>query len=122
MKPTPHDQLAKGADAMRIMDFCMFTTTTVDGSFRSRPMSNNGEVEFDGDVCFSTAADSREVAEIGQRHDGHLSYANPETWRFVSKAGVAALLTDVAKKEERWGKDLERWFPNGPTDDNVLLF
>jgi len=75
---------------MRDMDFCMLTTATADGSFHSRPMSNNGEVEFDGDVWFFSAADSRKVAEIRQMNQVHLAYSDPQKFRFVSMAGVAS--------------------------------
>ena len=37
---------------MRDLDFCMLTTHAADGGLHARPMSNNGEVEFDGDVWF----------------------------------------------------------------------
>ena len=56
--------ISQVAKMMRDLDFCMFTTRTEDGQLRSRPMSNNGEVEFDGDVWFFSGADSRKVAEI----------------------------------------------------------
>jgi len=39
---------------MRKLDFCMMTTQS-DKGMRARPMSNNGEVEFDGDVWFFSA-------------------------------------------------------------------
>ena len=84
-------------------------------------MSNNGEVEFDGDVWFFSAADSRKVAEIRQKNQVHLAYSDPRKFRFISMAGVASLISDVTIKEELWVKDLDRWFPNGPTDENVLL-
>ena len=84
-------------------------------------MSNNGEVEFDGDVWFFSAADSRKVAEIRQMNQVHLAYSDPQKFRFVSMAGVASLISDATKKEQLWVKDLDRWFPNGPTDENVLL-
>jgi len=121
MQSTHKDQLKRVADAMRDMNFCMLTTATADGSFHSRPMSNNGEVEFDGDVWFFSAADSRKVAEIRQMNQVHLAYSDPQKFRFVSMAGVASLISDATKKEELWVKDLDRWFPNGPTDENVLL-
>jgi general stress protein 26 len=121
VKTSNYDQIKKVADAMRDMDFCMFTTTAEDGALRSRPMSNNGEVEFDGDVWFFSAADSRKIADIRRKPDVHLAFAEPKKFRFLSMTGVAALIDDVEKKQELWVKDLDRWFPEGPTDDNVLL-
>jgi general stress protein 26 len=116
-----HDQMKKVADAMRDMDFCMLTTTDEDGVLRSRPMSNNGEVEFDGDVWFFSAADSRKVTDIRRKSAVHLAFADPKKFRFISMAGAAELVDDVEKKQELWVADLDRWFPEGPTDDNVVL-
>ena len=62
---------------MRDLDYCMFTTRAEDGGLRSRPMSNNGEVEFDGDVWFFSAAESRKVAEIEVDPLAELSYSIP---------------------------------------------
>jgi len=46
------DGIARIAKLMAAMDFCMLTTRTKGGRLHARPMSNNGEVEFDGDVWF----------------------------------------------------------------------
>ena len=45
--------IKKVAEMMRNLDYCMMTTRASDGGLHARPMSNNGEVEFDGDVGFS---------------------------------------------------------------------
>ncbi len=74
-------------------------------------MSNSREVEFDGDVWFFSAADSRKVAEIKKRADVHLAYADPATFRFISISGTAELITGIAKREQLWIDDLSRWFP-----------
>ncbi len=121
MQSTKDAQLKKVAEAMRDMDFCMMTTVSSHGTFSSRPMSNNGEVEFDGDVWFFSSADSRKVAEIRNRADVHLAYADSAKFRFISMTGAATLITDVEKKEQLWIDDLDRWFHNGPTDENVIL-
>ena len=44
-------EIKKVATIMKKLDFCLMTTRSADG-MRARPMSNNGEVEFDGDVWF----------------------------------------------------------------------
>ncbi|GAC1417344.1 MAG: hypothetical protein NVS9B7_20860 [Flavisolibacter sp.] len=37
---------------MRKLDTCMMTTRTGRGTFNSRPMSNNGDVTYDGNSYF----------------------------------------------------------------------
>jgi general stress protein 26 len=109
------------AAAVRALDFCLFTTMTVGGGMRARPMSHNGAVEFDGDVWFFSSANSRKVFEIQKNYVVHLGFAEPESMKFVSMGGVASIVTDEAKKEELWTDELDRWFPAGPTDQNVVL-
>ena len=87
---------------MRDLDFCMFTTTSEDGSLRARPMSNNGEVEFDGDVWFFSGADTRKVQEIQAEPRVQLNYADTENFRFVSMTGQAKIVNDLKKKKELW--------------------
>ena len=87
----------KVAKLMRDLDFCMFTTRTARGGFHARPMSNNGEVEFDGDVWFFSSADSRKVREIEAEPTVHLSYVDLEDWRFVSMTGRARIVRDTKK-------------------------
>ena len=86
--------IKKVAKLMRDLDFCMLTTHTKRGGLRSRPMSNNGQVEFDGDVWFFSAADSRKVREIEATPRVHLSYADLDQWRFVSMTGRARIVRD----------------------------
>lgn len=113
--------LKKVADMMRDMDFCMLTTHADNGQLRSRPMSNNGEVEFDGDVWFFSGADTRKVADIETEARVELSYADTQTFRFVSMSGTATIVRDVDKKRELWIDDLARWFKDGPESENVVL-
>lgn len=40
------------AKKMKGIDFSMFSTNTDGGLIASRPMSNNGDVEYDGDSWF----------------------------------------------------------------------
>jgi general stress protein 26 len=122
MAVTPRSQsITRIAKMMADLDFCMLTTKSEDGYLRSRPMSNNGEVEFDGDVWFFSAADSRKVADIEADPLVELTYSDPERMLFISMSGEAAIVKDVAKKRELWVEDLERWFEDGPDSEDVVL-
>ena len=113
--------IAKIAEMMRDLDFCMLTTRASDGGLHSRPMSNNGEVEFDGDVWFFSAATTRKVGEVEAEPRVHLGYADPERFLFISMEGEAEIVRDVEKKRELWVDELERWFKDGPDSDDVVL-
>jgi general stress protein 26 len=115
-----NENIQKVAEMMRDLDFCMFTTRTEDG-LHARPMSNNGEVEFDGDVWFFSGADTRKVAEIQADPNVHLGYSDTESFTFLSMSGEASIVRDVEQKRELWLDELARWFPEGPDDENVVL-
>ena len=122
MAVTPRSKsITQVANMMRDLDYCMFTTRAEDGSLRSRPMSNNGEVEFDGDVWFFSAGESRKVAEIEADPSVELSYSDAARFLFISMSGTATIVRDIAKKQELWIEDLERWFEDGPDDEDVVL-
>ena len=120
-KHTKSTTVKKVAKLMRDLDFCMFTTHAGRGGFHARPMSNNGEVEFDGDVWFFSAADSRKVREIKVNPTVHLAYADLEDWRFVSMTGRAQVVRDPEKKTELWMDELEQWFDDGPESEGIVL-
>ena len=113
--------LSKVAKMMRDLDFCMFTTRTEDGEIHARPMSNNGEVEFDGDVWFFSGSDTRKVAEIEAEPTVQLSYADTQQFRFLSMSGTAEIVRDADKKRELWMEELERWFDEGPESEDIVL-
>ena len=111
------NQKSRAADARS--RFCMMTTPRALGCAHGQ--CNNGEVEFDGDVWFFSGGDTRKVREIEATPRVDLAYADVEQWRFVSMSGRARIVRDVAKKQELWLDELERWFEDGPESDDVVL-
>jgi general stress protein 26 len=108
------------------IDFTMLSTRSSTGEIASRPMSNNGDVEYDGDSWFFTWEDSRMVDDI--KRDAHVGLSlqgkssllgKPPI--FISIEGVAELVRDKAKFEEHWNTDLERWFDQGADTPGLLL-
>lgn len=109
------------AEVMRGIDFCMMTTVGAYGRLHSRPMSNNKNVEWDGDTWFFAYADSSQAEETEREPNVNLAYAVPDDILFVSLTGRGEIVKDDAKKKELWYDELTRWFPNGPEDDKVVL-
>lgn len=85
---------------LKKIDFCMLSTNAGSGRISSRPMSNNGDVEYDGDSWFFSYDDTRKIAEI---------------------EGIASLVRDKATFEKHWVADLERWFPEGIDTPGLVL-
>ena len=54
------------------------TTVATTGRLHSRPMSNNKEVEWDGDTWFFASADSSQVQEITRNPNVNLGYSRPD--------------------------------------------
>lgn len=113
--------IRKVAEMMRDLDFCMLTTRAMDGRLHARPMSNNGEVEFDGDVWFFSGADTRKVAEIEAEPRVALTFADAERFRFISMSGEARIVRDADRKRTLWLEELRRWFPDGPDSEDLVL-
>jgi general stress protein 26 len=117
-----HDEkLARLRAIIKAVDICMLTTADENGDLHSRPMSNNREVEFDGDLWFFTEASSHKTGEIGRTPKVNASFADPGGRQFASVTGEAQVVTDRAKIKELWNPMLKIWFPDGPDSDNIAL-
>ena len=108
------------AEMIKDIDICMFVTRA-DGTVRGRPMSNNGNVEYDGDSWFFSFRDSPKVHEIEDDPNVELAYIATERGTWVSIEGTAEVVEDDARKRKLWDRQLEQWFRDGPEDDKVVL-
>ena len=115
------EHLAKLRDMIKDINFAMLTTVDDDGSLRSRPMSANKEVEFDGDLWFFTYASSHKVGEVMIDHQVGVSFSDPNSQRYVSLSGTANLVRDRQKIEELWQPQLKAWFPKGTDEPDIAL-
>ncbi len=119
---TQRDNLASVAKLLKQLDICMLTTRAANGDLHGRPMSNNGEVEFDGDSWFFSFEDSRKVREIDADALTEMAFIDTQNGTWVNVEGEATVVRDDPKrKRELWQEDLERWFSEGPDDPNVVL-
>ncbi len=103
------------------IDFGMLTTIDDDGSLRSRPMSANRKVEFDGDVWFFTYGKSHKVLEAQKHPQVNVSFSDIKDSRYVSLSGTAELVRDKAKIKELWIPELKAWFPDGVDTEDIAL-
>ena len=105
---------------MRDIDLCMLTTTSSHGALVSRPMSNNGEVEYEGTSYFFTWEKSRTVGDIEKNNHVNLTFQGKKDI-FVSVAGKAKLITSKEKMQEHWLKELDQWFEQGLDTPGVVM-
>ena len=110
------------AEMLASLDICMLTSRAEDGSLHGRPMSNNGDVEYDGDSWFFARADSRKIGEIEAYPSVELAFIDTPNGTWINVEGHATVVRDdVERKRALWQDDLERWFENGPEDPEVVL-
>jgi general stress protein 26 len=111
---------------MKDIDFVMFSTRTEGGGIKARPMSNNGDVEYDGDSFFFTLDDHELVSDIeldpnvGLSMQGQKGLLGKPPF-FVSVEGKADLIRDKARFEEHWTSGLDHWFEEGPDTPGLTL-
>ena len=108
------------------IDFCMLTTNPAAGVLNSRPMSNNGDVEYDGDSWFFSYEETKKVSEIRDNNVVSLTFTAPPSLLgkpgiFIAVDGEANLVQDKAQFEKHWVKDLDRWFPDGIETPGIVL-
>ncbi|MBP1849328.1 pyridoxamine 5'-phosphate oxidase family protein [Rhizobium halophytocola] len=108
------------------IDFCMFNTHSGSGRIETRPMSNNGDVEYDGDSWFFSFENTRKVSDINHNSGVTLTFTAPPSLLgkpgiFIAVEGEGRVIRDKTQFAEHWAKDLDRWFPEGIDTPGIVL-
>ena len=114
------------SEKMRDIDFAMLSTKTEGGAIAARPMSNNRQVEFDGDSYFFTLESTRTVGDIRREPRVGLTYQGKSGALglkpfFITIEGRGELIDDKGRFAEHWTKDLDSWFREGIDTPGLLL-
>ena len=118
--------LAEIAEKMRDLDFCMLSTRTESGAIASRPMSNNREVDYDGDSYFFSCDDAHMVSEIAAEPRVGLAYQGKAGMLgmrpfFLAIEGRAQLIRDKGRFADHWTSGLDRGFTQGIDTPGLVL-
>ncbi|MGD9812402.1 MAG: pyridoxamine 5'-phosphate oxidase family protein [Sphingobium sp.] len=118
--------LSQIAEHMRDIDFAMLSTHADNGAIAARPMSNNREVDYDGDSWFFTDDDTRMTQEIARDPTVTVTYQSKSGLLgfrplFIAIEGRAELVRDTAQFEEHWTRDLDHWWPQGVRTPGLVL-
>ena len=116
-------QLAK---KMKDIDFAMLSTRAEGGQIAARPMSNNGDVDYDGDSYYFTTDDTVMVRDIERDPKVGLSFQGAagllkQRPLFVAVEGRADLIRDKAQFAAHWNSDLDRWFDEGVDTPGLVM-
>lgn len=105
---------------MRNLDLCMMTTLSKEGELHSRPMSNNGDVEYDGNSYFFTYEDSKVIEELTANPELNLSFEGNDKL-FISLQGTAEIIKNKEELKEHWQEDLKQWFKEGVETPGITM-
>jgi general stress protein 26 len=114
------------SDRMAKIDFAMLTTCTDGGAHASRPMSNNGEVEYQGDSYYFAYETARTVSDVATNPNVSLAFQGSTSLLgapgiFIAVQGTANLIRDKAAFAERWNASLDRWFADGVDTPGLVM-
>ncbi|MET3973223.1 pyridoxamine 5'-phosphate oxidase family protein [Bradyrhizobium sp. S3.9.1] len=117
--------LAEIAKEMAGIDIAILSTHTENGEIANRPMSNNGDVAYDGTSYYFTYEKTRTVSDIQRNPNVALGFSS-ETGLFaeriyVAVEGTAELIRDKAVFHQHWTSDLDKWFENGVDTPGIVL-
>lgn len=115
--------------AMSDIDFCMLVSRAPDGALGGRPMSNNGEVEYEGTSWFFTLDDAQMVQDIAKDSSVGLTYQGKAGLLglvgapgiFIHVEGHARLIKDKLLFAKHWQDHMARWFKQGIDTPGMIL-
>lgn len=108
------------AAKMREIDIAFLTTRTDGGEIAARPMSNNADVEYDGDSFYFTDDTARMVRDIERDPAVGLQFSGKDGF-FVAVEGKAELIRDRKAFAEHWNADLDHWFEDGVETSGLVM-
>jgi general stress protein 26 len=114
------------AKTLKDIDFVMLNTHTSGGEIAGRPMSNNRDVEYDGDSWFFVDQNSRVFQDVSRDSKVTLSVQGNKGLLgkppiFLSVEGQTEIVLDKATIADHWTSELKRWWPNGPETPGIAL-
>ena len=114
------------AKKMSGIDIAILSTHTVGGQIANRPMSNNGDVSYDGNSYYFTYEEALTVRDIESDANVALGFAGKSgifvsNGLYIAVEGKAELIRDKAAFKAHWTSDLDVWFEQGVDTPNLVL-
>jgi general stress protein 26 len=117
--------IAEIAKGMAGIDIAILSTHTENGEIANRPMSNNGDVAYDGTSYYFTDERTRVVADIQRNPKVALGFSSASglfsDGLYVAVEGVAELIRDKVAFQQHWTSDLNKWFDKGAETPGLVL-
>jgi general stress protein 26 len=117
--------LAEIAKEMAGIDIAILSTHTDNGQIANRPMSNNGDVAYDGTSYYFAHERTRTVSDIQRNPKVALGFSTEaglfSKGIYIAVEGTAELIRDKAAFQQHWTSDLDKWFENGIDTPGIVL-
>jgi general stress protein 26 len=117
--------LAEIATEMAGIDIAVLSTHTEGGEIANRPMSNNGDVAYDGTSYYFTYEKARSVSDIQRDPKVALGFSSEagifSDGIYVAVEGTAELIREKSAFQQHWTSDLDKWFDNGIDTPGIVL-
>ena len=113
------------AGRMAGIDVAILSTHGKEGSIANRPMSNNGDVSYDGTSYYFTFEMAQSISDISANPKVALGFTSEggifSSAIYVAVEGTAVLSRDKAEFRQHWNSDLDRWFDRGIDTPGLVL-
>jgi general stress protein 26 len=117
--------LADIAEEMAGIDIAILSTHAENGEIANRPMSNNGDVSYDGTSYHFTYEQARAAADIERNPKVALGFSSEggifSDGIYVAVEETAELIRDKADFQQHWTSDLDNWFDKGVNTPGIVL-
>jgi general stress protein 26 len=117
--------LSEIAEQMAGIDIAILSTHTEGGEIANRPMSNNGDVTYDGTSYYFTYEQARAVSDIQRDPKVALGFSSEagifSDGIYVAVEGTAELIREKTAFQHHWTSDLDKWFENGVDTPGIVL-
>jgi general stress protein 26 len=115
--------LAAARETIATVPVCWLATRSLDGGTNARAVSSSaGPLGSDEWTRrFLVRRSSRKVAEIRAAPMVTLAFQHHSGDRYIALGGRAAIIVDVAEMRTMWASDLDKHFPPGFADVNMIV-
>jgi general stress protein 26 len=125
-RPMSQMTLPDVSKKMRDIDFMMLMTKTEGGEIAGRPMSNNRDVDYDGDSYFFALEESRTFEDVKRDPKVTLSAQTSKGLLgkpplFLTIEGEAEIIRDKQVFTDHWTHDMDRWAEQGPDTPGLIM-
>jgi general stress protein 26 len=115
--------LAAARETIAAVPVCWLATRSLEGGTNARAVNSSAGPPGADEWTrrFLVRKSSRKVAEMRMAPQVTLAFQHPSGDRYIALGGRARIIEDVAEMRTLWPADLDRHFPPGFADANMIV-